>query len=394
MWRMRFQSLRLRPLVRVLLLTCVALLGSSSLAIAAPSGLASKQQQVDELEAQVSSLEERYDGLQERFRGAQVEQRRLNRTSTEATQKLERTREQLAAARERLANRVVAVYRGSSTSALAELAVSGSIAGVFARLEAANRISENDAEYVESVINLERRVTKQERVLRSARDSHATLTRRMARDSKRMQQLLAERRGALASASAEVRIQMERERRAAAAASAVESRARVAQLQGNDAAAESGTRAGAQASSAPDTTETSAAESDANDPSPDSGVSVPLPPSSGSAARAAQIAMGKVGAPYVWAAAGPNSFDCSGLVVWAFAQAGRPGLPHSTYSLITMGVEVPLSQAQVGDLVFTNSTGHMGIYVGGGQMVHSPRTGRTVSVEPLTYYSVTAVRRI
>jgi cell wall-associated NlpC family hydrolase len=96
----------------------------------------------------------------------------------------------------------------------------------------------------------------------------------------------------------------------------------------------------------------------------------------------------------VWAAAGPDAFDCSGLVVWAFAQAGRPGLPHSTYSLITMGVEVPLSQAQIGDLVFTNSTGHMGIYVGGGQMVHSPRTGRTVSVEPLTYYSVTAVRRI
>ncbi len=81
-------------------------------------------------------------------------------------------------------------------------------------------------------------------------------------------------------------------------------------------------------------------------------------------------------------------------MVWAFAQAGRPGLPHSTYSLIGMGVEVPLSQAQVGDLVFTDNSGHMGIYVGGGSFVHAPRTGRTVTVESLGYYNVVSVRRI
>jgi cell wall-associated NlpC family hydrolase len=104
--------------------------------------------------------------------------------------------------------------------------------------------------------------------------------------------------------------------------------------------------------------------------------------------------MGKVGSPYVYGAAGPSSFDCSGLVVWAFAQAGRPGLPHSTYSLITMGVEVPLAEAQVGDLVFTNNAGHMGIYVGGGSFVHAPRTGRDVTVEGLGNYTVVSVRRI
>jgi cell wall-associated NlpC family hydrolase len=59
-----------------------------------------------------------------------------------------------------------------------------------------------------------------------------------------------------------------------------------------------------------------------------------------------------------------------------------------------MGVEVPMSQAQVGDLVFTNSSGHMGIYVGGGSFVHAPRTGRTVTVESLGNYSVVSVRRI
>lgn len=104
--------------------------------------------------------------------------------------------------------------------------------------------------------------------------------------------------------------------------------------------------------------------------------------------------MGKAGAPYLYGAAGPSRFDCSGLVVWAFARAGRSGLPHSTYSLIGMGVEVPRSQMQVGDLVFTNNSGHMGIYVGGGSMVHAPRAGRTVTVESMRYYTVVSVRRI
>lgn len=394
MWRMRFHRLHLLHLVRTFLPICAALLASASLVTAAPSGLVSKQQQVEALEAQVSALEERYDGLQERFRGAQVEQRRLNRTSLKATQELERTRAELATARERLMNRVVALYQDSSTSPLVELAMAGSISEAFDRVEAANRISQSDAEYVDSVIKLERRVKKQERAVRAARDSHAKLTRRMANDSRQMQRLLVERRGALASANAEVRIQMERDRRAAAVATTAASRERVAQLQGGGSAVETSASGSAQPSTTAESVPPSPDSSAASDQSPETSVSVPLPPSSSSAARAAQIAMGKVGAPYVWAAAGPDSFDCSGLVVWAFAQAGRPGLPHSTYSLITMGVEVPLSQAQVGDLVFTNSTGHMGIYVGGGQMVHSPRTGRTVSVEPLTYYSVTAVRRI
>ncbi len=59
-----------------------------------------------------------------------------------------------------------------------------------------------------------------------------------------------------------------------------------------------------------------------------------------------------------------------------------------------MGVSVPLSQAQVGDLVFTNNSCHMGIYVGGGSFVHAPREGRTVTVESLGNYTVAAVRRV
>jgi len=82
------------------------------------------------------------------------------------------------------------------------------------------------------------------------------------------------------------------------------------------------------------------------------------------------IALAQRGKPYVWAAAGPGSFDCSGLVVYAYAQAGMPGLPHYTGTQQTMGVSVPRGQEQPGDLVFFgNPAHHVGIYVGNGLMV-------------------------
>ena len=97
------------------------------------------------------------------------------------------------------------------------------------------------------------------------------------------------------------------------------------------------------------------------------------------------------------AAAGPDGFDCSGLVMWAFAQVGV-SLPHSTYALYAMGVPVSSDQLQPGDLVFFDGVGHVGIYIGGGQFVHAPHTGDVVKISSLSegWYSATYVgaRRI
>jgi peptidoglycan DL-endopeptidase CwlO len=94
-------------------------------------------------------------------------------------------------------------------------------------------------------------------------------------------------------------------------------------------------------------------------------------------------AMAQRGKPYVWAAAGPNSFDCSGLVDYAFAAAGV-GLPHSSMLQSQMGRPVSRSQLQPGDLVFFYSpVSHVGIYIGNGQMVHAPTTGDVVKVSDI-----------
>ena len=95
-------------------------------------------------------------------------------------------------------------------------------------------------------------------------------------------------------------------------------------------------------------------------------------------------ALAQRGKPYLWAGAGPDSFDCSGLILYAYALAGMPGLPHSAAAQAAMGVPVAQSDLQPGDLVyFDNPVGHIGIYVGNGLMVDAAHSGTVVRVEPL-----------
>lgn len=102
------------------------------------------------------------------------------------------------------------------------------------------------------------------------------------------------------------------------------------------------------------------------------------------AARVAvQWAYRELGKPYVWGAAGPDSFDCSGLTQYIYGKAGVY-LPHYTGSQWNVGRHVDRSELRPGDLVFYFSDlHHMGIYVGNGQVIHAPHTGDVVRVAPL-----------
>ena len=108
----------------------------------------------------------------------------------------------------------------------------------------------------------------------------------------------------------------------------------------------------------------------------------PLPNGNTVGEIALRAALTRVGDPYVWAAAGPNEFDCSGLVVWAFAQEGI-SLPHYTGDLWNLGVHVSESDLEPGDLVFFFGLDHVGIYIGDGLMVDAPTQGQNVQVQPI-----------
>ena len=93
--------------------------------------------------------------------------------------------------------------------------------------------------------------------------------------------------------------------------------------------------------------------------------------------------MSQLGVPYHWGGESPSTgFDCSGLVVWAYRQVGVE-LPHYTGSQHAMGTPVSRDQLEAGDLVFFDGDGHVGIYIGGGEYVHSPHTGDVVKVSSL-----------
>ena len=108
--------------------------------------------------------------------------------------------------------------------------------------------------------------------------------------------------------------------------------------------------------------------------------SVPDPGGSGNSSVVA-IAQRYLGVPYVWAGASPSGFDCSGLTMYCYAQVGV-GLSHGATDQQHASTPVPISALQPGDLVFFGSYSysyHVGIYVGGGSMIHAPHTGAVVS---------------
>jgi peptidoglycan DL-endopeptidase CwlO len=110
---------------------------------------------------------------------------------------------------------------------------------------------------------------------------------------------------------------------------------------------------------------------------------VNIPTANTVGAQALQAALSRIGDPYVWGAAGPGDFDCSGLVVWAFAQEGI-ALPHYTGDLWNSGMHVARNDLEPGDLVFFFADiSHVGIYIGNGLMVDAPDFGETVQVQPV-----------
>jgi peptidoglycan DL-endopeptidase CwlO len=108
---------------------------------------------------------------------------------------------------------------------------------------------------------------------------------------------------------------------------------------------------------------------------------------------AVETAMAQRGDPYVWAAAGPNAFDCSGLTQYAYAAAGIT-LPHSSSAQSRMGTAVPRAQLQPGDLVFFHSpVSHVGMYIGNGKMVHASTSGKPVLVTSVDMAGYAGARR-
>ena len=269
--------------------------------------------------------------------------------------------------------RLVVIYTTrDDQSTLSVILGATSINDLVNRIETVQSVSSQDVAVMNEVIGFKHSVTVHQHALVRAHRSQTQLVQERAAAKARIGSQLGERQRLLSSIKGEIAhlIAMQHAR-ALAQAQAAQAQLQAAQQQ--QSLALQGTAVGASAST------------------PDGTVA---PPSQYSGA--AGIAMRYLGVPYVWGGASPAGFDCSGLVMYVFAQLGV-SLPHYTGAQWNMGVPVARGDLQPGDLVFFDGLGHVGIYIGGGQFIHAPHTGTVVQISSMSgWYAATYVgaRRI
>jgi cell wall-associated NlpC family hydrolase len=311
----------------------------------------------------------------ESYNYANIELGRIDKDLSSNARHLVAARKSLGVAQGRIAERLHDLYlKGDGDSTLEVLFGSRSLDDVIARLEAIKRVSSEDARILDEVKRYRREVETRRAKLKDARADQARIVAERAAQTQLIKSRLAEREALLASVKDEI-VQLRAEERQRQAALAAQARARMA-------AQELATQAIAQQGAATATYEQALADGTYN---PDL-----------LAARYAHvvpIALQYLGVPYVWGGSSPSTgFDCSGFVMYVFAQLGV-SLPHHAASQYSYGSYVSREQLEPGDLVFFDGLGHNGIYIGGGQFVHAPHTGDVVKISSLydSWYAATWV---
>nr|WP_212763371.1 C40 family peptidase [Gordonia araii] len=122
------------------------------------------------------------------------------------------------------------------------------------------------------------------------------------------------------------------------------------------------------------------------------GKAAPGPERHSVADKAVVNAKSKIGSPYSYGSAGPNAFDCSGLVYWSYKNAGKT-VPRDSYGQMSGGKAVAYKDAKPGDILIFNGGSHSGIYVGNGEFVHSQTYGVPVNKQKVKTWALTSVRR-
>jgi cell wall-associated NlpC family hydrolase len=270
-------------------------------------------------------------------------------------------RRNLGRSRMMIEKRLVSIYTSASSPTTLDLILGAtSVSDLLNRIDNANRLSSVDSQVVGQVLQFKADVQRDAQILRHQRAYAQQLIQERRAIRASVADRLAERQRLLGSIRNEIS-QLEAQAAARRLQAAREAQARIEAAQLAQQQQLSQTVVGASAST------------------PEGAAVVPA---SAYGNNVVSIAMSYLGVPYVWGGASPSGFDCSGLVMYAYAQIGV-SLPHSSYAMAGMGTPVPYDQLQPGDLVFFDGDGHVGMYIGGGEYVNAPYTGAVVRVESL-----------
>ena len=332
----------------------------------------SKQAQAQAVLAQVDQLDANLEQAAEAYNYANLQLDKINGDLATNTRHLKTARKSLGIAQARVAQRIRDLYvHGQGDSTLEVILGATSLDDVVSRLDAIQRVAKQDSSILQTVRRYRKEVENRQARLQQDQEDQQRVVQERAAQRTSIEGQLAERQQMLSTIKDQiVEMQAAERRRQAVLAEQARARAEAARL------------AAAQAAAAQQDAAASAAVTPSFDSSADGGYEANIP--AAKYGGVVSIALQYLGVPYVWGGASPaTGFDCSGLVMYVFAQIGV-SLPHHAASMYSLGVAVPYDQLQPGDLVFFNGLGHMGIYIGGGQFVHAPHTGDVVKISSMS----------
>lgn len=384
--------------MRIALLWLAALVTAATVsadARASSPALQSKRAEAEAVLKRVNTLGVQFGRVVDQWDGARIALARTEKQLTANRRSLKRARRQNAIAQARLAQVLVAVYEHGAPT-LPEIVVgASSISDVVDQIEAARTVDAYDKRVAAAAQRWEKTLTATRVALKLAERTRRTTLAQLTHERGRIGSMLVRRRRLLASVQGEVEV-LEAQQAARQRALLVAARQRLAREQAaREAAARTAARLAAERSAATTTTTTAppptttvattTLASPATTAAASTIVAAPPPTPSLPAGypQAATIALRYLGIKYTWGGASPSTgFDCSGLVMYVYAQLGVQ-LPHQAAAQYGYGVAVPRNQLQPGDLVFYDGLSHVAIYIGNGEVVHAPQTGDVVRIAPI-----------
>ncbi len=333
------------------------LVASATAGTASATSIASKKAQAAAAQAQLTRLQnaaekkvEAYDLVHQRYQNT-VAALRLN------TQVLKSAKANLAAAQQQLASTLTTDYKSGDQDALAYVLAARSIGDLVDQVQVLQRTTGVDKNLVDQITHYQAVVRTRQALLVKERKQVAHDQAQKAAEANSARAAVDREKAYYNNLQASIRKLIQQQQAAAAAAAAQQ-------------AAQNGGSGGS-----PPT-------------------NLPNPPTSTLGGQAVAIAERYLGVPYVWGGASPSGFDCSGLTMYVYEQLGV-SLPHNAAAQYDSLPHVSESDLEPGDLVFFDGLGHVGLYIGGGEMIHAPHTGTDVQIAPLSgggsYYGAARV---
>ncbi len=296
--------------------------------------------QARSVKAEIDRLDKKVEVAAERYNEAKAKHNKLIAEKNSAAKKLKKTQARMDVVQTHLSTRANNMYRQGPTGFLDVLLGAQSFEEFATTWDLLKGLNQSDAASVSELKQLRAEVRAAHKDLAAKERAAAVQVAVMKKNKESIQAQLAQRKAKLSGLEAQI-----------AALEAAEERARAAR--------------------APRFVRSNGG-----------GKKFP-PPTRAARSEVVSIAKRYLGAPYVWGAAGPNSFDCSGFTMFVYRQVGV-SLPHSSRAQIGCGQRVSRSDLAPGDLVFFGSPiHHVGIYVGGGMYIHAPHTGDVVKISAL-----------